>query len=104
MEASQSGFRTTPRACDAPTDKGHFLKCDAEGDLAVDINADQSDATYGHGEDIDPNHDVQVTVKFLSDDSYTKLTGYTIRLEQGDHSAEVTKSGDYMDKLTPFLA
>lgn len=38
FEGNAYGFRTTPRACDAPSDTGYFSKCDANGDLAVDVN------------------------------------------------------------------
>ena len=37
FEGNTFGFRTTPRACQPPTETGYFSECDADGDLVVDV-------------------------------------------------------------------
>mmetsp|Transcript_31541 Transcript_31541/g.41770 ORF Transcript_31541/g.41770 Transcript_31541/m.41770 type:complete len:230 (+) Transcript_31541:530-1219(+) len=100
MEGNKYGFRTTPRACDDPTDKGHFEKCDADGDLVADV-ADRTDFTYGPGGDINTNYEVDVTVEFFEENDV--FTGYSMRIEQGNKIFTIEKKGDYLAKLTPYL-
>ena len=102
MEGNQYGFRTTPRTCDDATALGHFEKCDADGDLAFDINTDQTEKSFGPGNDINPKHQVDVTVDFVIDENDI-LTGYNIKVEQGDQIVTMKKEGEYLAKLTPYL-
>ena len=104
FEGNMYGFRTTPRACDAPTEKGYFSTCDAEGDLAVDVK-DQTDFTYGPNMDIDTNRTMTIRVDFHADDTGNTLVGYdvTISQEATGKSFTISKSGDYLAMLSPYL-
>lgn len=105
LEANMYGYRTTPRVCPGLDVWGYWDACDGEGDLAMDVNEESSQFTYGPGGDIDTKSAVDVTVEFLCDDdaSCSNLTGYTVTLTQGDKTYTVEKSGDYVSKLTPMI-
>ena len=106
FEGNIYGWKTTPRTCDEPNDKGHFTKCDGEGQLSFDASTDGGDGkTYGPDSEATINTTLPFDVKIdfhASDDGET-FTGYTIRLEQDDYHMEVTREGEYLAGLSKYL-
>lgn len=102
FEGNQQGFRVTPRTCDEPSETGFFNKCDASGDVVLDVN-DQTDFTYGPGSDFDINSLNTVTYKVDFHADGDVLTGYSVTLSQDDKSFTVDKSGDYLTALSKYL-